>query len=104
MDLAVRLLSGGWLSWYTVVQETDMGFVICFLMNGISKVFFGIRMGNCLLSFNKSDPIASVDRLYYLFIISSFSRTAWETACHGHMSHVCFVVHIIAHFTTVCTH
>ena len=104
MDLAVRLLSGGWLSWYTVVQETDMGFVICFLMNGISKVFFGIRMANCLLSFNKSDPIASVDRLYYLFIISSFSRTAWETACHGHMSHVCFVVHIIAHFTTVCTH
>ena len=26
--------------------DTDMGFVICFIMNGISKVFFGIRMGN----------------------------------------------------------
>ena len=45
-------------------EDTDMGFVICFIMNGISKVFFGIRMGNCLLSFNKSDPIALVDRLY----------------------------------------
>ena len=45
--------------------DTDMGFVICFIMNGISKVFFGIRMGNYgLVSFNKSDPIASVDRLY----------------------------------------
>ena len=63
----MRLLSGGWLA--ELVQcgtDTDMGFVICFIMNGISKVFFGIRMGNGVrpVSFNKSDPIASVDRLY----------------------------------------
>ena len=44
----MRLLSGGWLDWYSLVQ-TDTGFVIRFIMNGISKVFFGIRMGNCLV-------------------------------------------------------